>query len=344
MKHGKGPEARKRIVITGGAGFIGAHLCRRLLAEGHEVTCIDSFRTGRLSNLDPIATHPGFRIIQADVTRFETVGLDPADEIYHLACAASPPHYQADPIHTMMTCVVGTAAFLDYAARCGARFLLASTSEVYGDPEVHPQTESYRGAVNPTGPRACYDEGKRAAEALAYDHARAGGVGVRVARIFNTYGPLMRADDGRVVSNFIAQALAGRPLTLYGTGLQTRSFCYVSDMVEGLMRLMGHPEPVLAPVNLGNPEERTMRELAETVARLCNVPLRMAQHPLPKDDPHRRCPDISRARSLLGWAPRVGLEAGLAETIASHRQAEHRAAPQILATGTREACAVPSPG
>jgi UDP-glucuronate decarboxylase len=309
----------KTALVAGGAGFIGSHLCDALLADGATVVCVDSYLTGREQNLAHLAAEPRFDFIEADVT-------DPVlprlcsikgrfTHIYNLACAASPPHYQADPEHTMLTNVVGTDNLLRLAEAQGARFLLSSTSEVYGDPEIHPQPESYRGWVSCTGPRACYDEGKRAAETLAFDFARSGRAEVRVARIFNTYGPRMRPDDGRVVSNVICQALAGEDITIYGDGSQTRSFCYVSDLVDGLMRLMDS-EVAGAPVNLGNPDELTVSDLVDRVLRLTGSPSRVTYHPLPVDDPRRRKPDIGAATRHLGWQPRVALQQGLERTAA----------------------------
>lgn len=310
---------QKSVAVTGGAGFIGSHLCARLIDAGCRVCCVDNLRTGRLRNLRRFRGNADFKFIKRDVISLTKDDLPPVDEIYHLACCASPPHYQADPIHTMMTCVAGTLGALRCAATFGARFLLASTSEVYGDPEQHPQTESYRGAVNVIGPRACYDEGKRAAEALTYDFVRLYGASVRVARIFNTYGPAMRADDGRVISNFITQALNGEPLTIYGDGGQTRSFCYVDDMAAGLIKLMEAPGRALDPVNLGNPAEHSMRELARLICRLTGAELCFESHELPEDDPRRRRPDISRAKALLGWRPKTDLETGLKLTIDAFR-------------------------
>jgi UDP-glucuronate decarboxylase len=303
----------KIALVAGGAGFVGSHLCDALLAEGMFVVCVDSFLTGLKSNVAALENNPRFRLVEHDIShpleqesRF--------DEIYNLACAASPARYQADPPHTMMTSVAGTYHLLSLAELCGARFLLASTSEVYGDPEAHPQREDYRGNVSCTGPRACYDEGKRAAEALAFDFLRLGRADARVARIFNTFGPRMRADDGRIVSNFIAQALRGRPLTIYGDGMQTRSFCYVSDLVAGLIALMrAEPNPE-SPVNLGNPEEHTVLEFARIVGNRVGS-AGMEYRPLPVDDPRRRRPDIGLAESLLDWSPRVSLEDGLERTI-----------------------------
>lgn len=304
----------KTVLVAGGAGFVGSHLCDLLLGQGHRVICLDNYLTGTQANVRPLENHPSFAFIRADIC--EPLQIDErVDEVYNLACAASPPHYQADPVHTMMTCVVGTRNLLAVAERDQASFLQASTSEIYGEPEAHPQVEDYRGNVNCTGPRACYDEGKRAAEALCFDVLREGRVDARVARIFNTYGPRMRADDGRIVSNLIVQALSGKPLTVYGTGLQTRSFCYVSDLVAGLNALMEvDPNPRL-PVNLGNPAEFTILELAELVADMVQTSSALEFRPLPTDDPTRRRPDVTRARTLLGWTPKVGLAAGLDATI-----------------------------
>jgi UDP-glucuronate decarboxylase len=305
---------RQTILVTGGAGFIGSHLCEKLIADGAFVVCVDSLLTGRLQNLAPVMGNRRFEFIERDVLAAPPRGLRP-DQIYHLACAASPPHYQADPVHTMMTCVQGARNYLDLARDSGARFLLSSTSEVYGDPEVHPQREDYRGAVNITGPRSCYDEGKRAAEALVSDYCRAWGVDVRIARIFNTYGPRMRRDDGRVISNFIAQVLGNEPITIYGDGSQTRSFCYVDDMVRGLEALMNNDDVGAAPVNLGNPAEFTVAEVVELAIELAGAPQRIVRMPLPQDDPRRRRPDITRARTVLGWGPTVPLRAGMRLTM-----------------------------
>ncbi len=305
---------KRTILVAGGAGFVGSHLCEALLEQGHRVICLDSFLTGREENILPLCTYHDFRMVRGDVRA--PVGFrERLDRVYNLASPASPPHYQADPIHTMLTNVEGTARLLDLARDHGARFLQASTSEVYGDPEIHPQNEDYPGRVSCTGPRACYDEGKRAAEALCFDHARAG-LDVRVARIFNTYGPRMRPDDGRVVSNFLVQALSGRDITIYGKGRQTRSFCYVSDLVAGLIALMEAPRAPKTAINLGNPEEFTILELALQVQALVPGGARLVFRPLPVDDPKRRRPDISRARELLGWAPRVSLDRGLPQTAA----------------------------
>jgi UDP-glucuronate decarboxylase len=306
-------------LVAGGAGFLGSHLCATLLQQGRAVTCLDNLQTGRMENLAPLVDHPGFAFVQADVVDPlpEQIGHGGFDEIYNLACAASPPAYQRDPEHTLMTNVLGTRHLLHLAERSGARFLLTSTSEVYGDPIEHPQNEAYRGNVNITGPRACYDEGKRAAETLCFDFHRHDRADVRVARIFNTYGPRLDPLDGRVVSNMVAQALSGRTLTVYGTGQQTRSFCYVDDMIRGLVALMRHEGPQPGPVNIGNPAEVTMLELAELITTIVDASDRMVVHlPLPIDDPQRRRPDISRARAMLDWGPRVGLEEGLRATIA----------------------------
>lgn len=306
--------ARKTVLVAGGAGFVGSHLCETLLQQGCRVICLDSFLTGTPENVLPLCNHSEFRLMRKDVSEPFLVQ-EKVDQIYNLASPASPPHYQADPVHTMLTNVVGTAALLEIAARDGARFVQASTSEIYGDPEIHPQREDYVGHVNCTGSRACYDEGKRAAEALCFDFVRAGRADVRVARIFNTYGPRMRPDDGRIVSNMIVQALTGKPMTIYGTGEQTRSFCFVTDLVAGLIALMEVETPPDAPVNLGNPEEFTISQLAHLVRE--QIPNRAAivHCPLPEDDPKRRQPDIGRAKALFGWSPRVSLAEGLPQTI-----------------------------
>ncbi len=305
----------KTVLIAGGAGFIGSHLCEALLAEGARVICLDSLLTGRMENLDPLRRNPCFDFVRADVTDPLPRGLR-ADYVLNLACPASPPRYQADPVHTLMTSVIGTRNLLALAEACNARFLQASTSEVYGDPTVHPQPESYLGNVNPIGPRACYDEGKRAAETLCCDQIRRSGAEVRIARIFNTYGPRMLPDDGRVVSNVVMQAIEGRPITVYGEGRQTRSFCYVDDLVSGLLRLLWHPGPVDGPVNLGNPAEITILELIGEVLGQTRSASPIVRRPLPVDDPRRRCPDITLARKLLDWKPAVPLREGLRRTIA----------------------------
>ena len=301
-------------LVTGGAGFLGSHLIDRLMEAGDEVICLDNYFTGRKANIARWIGHPRFELIRHDVT--EPIKLE-VDRIWHLACPASPIHYQFNPVKTAKTSFLGTYNMLGLARRVGARLLLASTSEVYGDPEVHPQPESYWGSVNPIGVRSCYDEGKRIAETLCFDYQRMNDVEVRVARIFNTYGPRMLPDDGRVVSNFIVQALRGEPLTLYGDGSQTRSFCYVSDLIEGLIRLMNGDHT--GPINLGNPNEFTIRELAELVRIQINPELQLVEKPLPQDDPQQRQPAIDLAREQLNWQPTVSLELGLAPTIDSFR-------------------------
>jgi UDP-glucuronate decarboxylase len=304
----------KRILVSGGSGFLGSHLCERLLAEGNEVICLDNFFTGRRENVDHLLDLHSFELVRHDVC--DRIILE-VDEVYHLACPASPIHYQRNPVRTIRTCVQGTLNMLDLAREVRARILLASTSEVYGDPLTHPQTESYWGNVNPIGERACYDEGKRCAEALAVSYARQYHVGVRIARIFNTYGPRMLESDGRVVSNFIVQCLRDKNLTIFGSGEQTRSFCYVDDLVEGLIRLMNSSEE--DPVNLGNPGEFTMLELAEKVRQQTGSRSEIIHEALPADDPVRRRPDISRAIERLGWKPTIALDEGLARTIADFR-------------------------
>jgi UDP-glucuronate decarboxylase len=309
----------KLVLVAGGAGFLGSHLCDALLSEGAHVVVLDSFLTGRKQNLRHLEHEPRFDLIDSDIIKPLPSRLRGKrakfDAIYNLACAASPPHYQASPEHTMLTSVVGTHNLLTLAEEIGARFFLASTSEIYGDPEVHPQKESYWGNVNPTGPRACYDEGKRAAETLTFDFDRAGRADVRVARIFNTYGPRMRADDGRVVSNIVCQALDGEDITVYGDGSQTRSFCYVSDLIEGFMRLMAYEGAFPGAVNLGNPVELTVGDLAQRVLAMTGSSSRVVSRPLPVDDPRRRRPDISRAKQVLNWTPKTSLEVGLKATI-----------------------------
>jgi len=302
----------KRTLITGGAGFIGSHLCEQLLSQGKEILCVDNYFTGSRQNLASLINQAGFELLRHDVTfplYVET------DHIYNLACPASPVHYQFDPVQTTKTSVHGAINMLGLAKRTKARILQASTSEVYGDPAEHPQTESYNGNVNPIGPRACYDEGKRCAETLFFDYYRQHKLAIRVARIFNTYGPRMLANDGRVVSNFIVQALQNAPITVYGNGRQTRSFCYVDDLVRGLINLMKAPDSFTGPVNLGNPVEVTILELAENIIRLTNSKSKIVNKPMPEDDPTRRRPDISLAKSALDWAPEVQLEEGLERTI-----------------------------
>jgi UDP-glucuronate decarboxylase len=306
----------KRILVTGGAGFIGSHLCRRLVQDGHEVLCVDNFFTGTRANISDLLGNPRFELVRHDVTFPLYVEVD---EIYNLACPASPIHYQHDPVQTTKTSVHGAINVLGLAKRLRARVLQASTSEVYGDPEQHPQTEEYWGRVNPIGPRACYDEGKRCAETLFFDYHRQHKLEVKVARIFNTYGPNMHPNDGRVVSNFIMQALRGDPITLFGDGSQTRSFCFVEDLVDGLVRLMASPAQITGPINLGNPNEFTMRALAEKVLNLTGSKSKLMYLPLPQDDPRQRQPDISKAQAHLGWVPNVQLHEGLATTIAYFR-------------------------
>jgi UDP-glucuronate decarboxylase len=326
MKNGK----TKLVLVAGGAGFLGSHLCDALLSDGAQVIAVDNYQTGRKQNLRHLEREPRFDLIDADVIETLPMRLRSGrlkfDQVFNLACAASPPHYQSNPEHTMLTSVLGTHNLLSLAEKCGARFFLASTSEIYGDPEVHPQTESYWGNVNPTGPRACYDEGKRAAETLTFDFERAGRAEVRVARIFNTYGPRMRADDGRVVSNVICQALAGDDITVYGDGRQTRSFCFVSDLVDGFMRLMAYEGELPGAVNLGNPNELTVGDLVKKVIAITGSHSAIVQRPLPVDDPRRRRPDIARAAKYLNWAPKTALEAGLKATVAwfAKEQEEHQ--------------------
>ena len=305
-------DSRKRVLVTGGAGFLGSHLCERLIAAGHDVLCVDNLFTGTRRNIAHLLPEPGFEFMRHDVTFPLFVEVD---EIYNLACPASPVHYQHDPVATTKTSVHGAINMLGLAKRLKAKILQASTSEVYGDPSVHPQTEDYWGHVNPIGIRSCYDEGKRCAETLFFDYHRQHGLRIKVARIFNTYGPRMHPADGRVVSNFIVQALSGNSITLYGDGQQTRSFCYVDDLIEGLIRLMDSPDEVTGPVNIGNPAEFSMRELAELVLEQTGSRSPVRQEPLPADDPRQRQPEIRRARELLGWEPRVQLRDGLERTI-----------------------------
>ena len=301
-----------RILVTGGAGFLGSHLCERLVAEGHDVICLDNFFTSQKTNVVHLLGKPNFELIRHDVTL--PIFLE-VDQIYHLACPAAPGHYQFNPIKTIKTSVMGSINLLGMAKRCGAKILLASTSEIYGDPEVHPQPESYRGNVNPIGPRACYDEGKRAAETLFMDYYRMNKVNIRIVRIFNTYGPRMHPYDGRVVSNFIRQAITGKDITIFGDGDQTRAFCYRDDLVEGIKRMMNCKDDFIGPVNIGNPGEFTIRELAELVIELTGVSSKLVMKPLPADDPTRRRPDISLAKAKLDWQPKIPLREGLTKTI-----------------------------
>ncbi len=322
----------KRICVAGGAGFLGSHLCERLVGDGHSVVALDNFHTGGRENVAHLLSTGRLVVVDHDITRPFPSGLAPFDEIYNLACPASPVHYQSDPVYTLDVCATGTRNLLERAAFDGARFFHASTSEVYGDPEMHPQRESYWGNVNTLGPRACYDEGKRFAETLVMELGRQRAVPVRIVRIFNTYGPRMQLDDGRVVSNFVIQALKGEPLTIYGDGAQTRSFCYVDDLIDGFVRLMAANGAFVGPVNLGNPNEITMVELASEVLRLTGSRSRLIRLPLPQDDPKRRRPDIALARRLLGWAPTVSLERGLGRTVEYFRSSIDR--EPTKATGT----------
>jgi UDP-glucuronate decarboxylase len=317
-------SSRKRVLVTGGAGFLGSHLCERLVAEGHDVLCVDNFYTGTKDNIASLLDEKHFELLRHDVTFPLYVEVD---EIYNLACPASPVHYQFDPVQTTKTSVHGAINMLGLAKRVKAKILQASTSEVYGDPEVHPQKENYRGHVNPIGVRSCYDEGKRCAETLFFDYHRQHGVPIKVARIFNTFGPRMHPNDGRVVSNFIVQALRGRPITVYGKGRQTRSFCFVDDTVDALVRLMGSGDDFTGPVNIGNPHECTVLELAERIIGLASSTSTIVFEPLPPDDPVRRCPDVTLARAMLGWEPRVPLEEGLKKTIAYFESLQYRSAP-----------------
>jgi len=315
---------RSRVLITGGAGFIGSHLCSRLLKDGCEVLCVDNYFTGRRDNIAELLENPRFEVLRHDITFPLYVEID---QIYNLACPASPIHYQFDPVQTLKTSVIGAVNMLGLAKRTKAKILQASTSEIYGDPEIHPQTETYCGRVNIIGPRACYDEGKRCAETLFFDYYRQHRVRIKVARIFNTYGPKMMPHDGRVMSNFIMQALQGEPLTIYGSGSQTRSFCYVDDLVEGLVRLMASDDDVIGPFNLGNTEEVTMLELAQAVIELTGSSSRLDFRPLPADDPGRRRPDITLARSWLGWEPTVDMAVGVARTVEYFRGLLREARP-----------------
>lgn len=321
-----GPR-RRRVLVAGGAGFLGSHLCAALLRQGHAVLCVDNLHTGSTGNLAALLANPGFELLRHDVT--EPLHAE-VDMVYNLACPASPRQYQRDPIHTVRTSVLGALNLLELARRQRAPILQASTSEVYGDPEQHPQGEGYCGRVNPVGPRACYDEGKRCAETLFMEYRRQYGLPVKIVRIFNTYGPHMHPDDGRVVSNFVTQALAGAPITLYGQGSQTRSFCYVDDMVDALLRVMETADEVCGPLNLGNPAEVTMLELARTVRQLCGSSSVIEHRPAPGDDPARRKPDIALARRVLGWSPRTGLHDGLLRTIDYFRTLPRGVAPPGL--------------
>jgi UDP-glucuronate decarboxylase len=318
----------KRVLVTGGAGFLGSHLCERLVAAGSDVLCVDNYFTGRKDNVVRLLGDPHFEAMRHDITHPLFVEVD---EIYNLACPASPIHYQFDPVQTTKTSVIGAINMLGLAKRLKAKIFQASTSEVYGDPTSHPQPETYRGNVNPIGPRACYDEGKRCAETLFFDYYRQHNLKIRVARIFNTYGPRMHPNDGRVVSNFIVQALRNEPITLYGNGSQTRAFCYVDDLIDGFLALMAAPDAVTGPVNLGNPVETSVGELAEMVVALIGSRSTMVYHPLPVDDPVQRCPDITQAQTVLGWQPRTALEDGLSRTIAYF--------DQLLASGGQTAVA-----
>jgi UDP-glucuronate decarboxylase len=308
--------ARKRILVTGGAGFVGSHLCERLVNDGHDVICLDNYFTGTKDNVASLIGRNNFELMRHDVTFPLYVEVD---EIYNLACPASPVHYQYDPVQTTKTSVHGAINMLGLAKRTGAKIFQASTSEVYGDPEVHPQPESYRGNVNPLGPRACYDEGKRCAETLFFDYYRQFKTNIRVARFFNTYGPRMRPDDGRVISNFIVQALRGEPITIYGEGKQTRSFCYIDDLIAGVVKLMDATDDVTGPMNLGNPGEFSIAQLAQLVVEMTGAKSKIEYRPLPEDDPMQRCPDISFARRALGWEPTIALAQGLEKTIAYFR-------------------------
>jgi len=304
---------KKRVLVTGGAGFLGSHLCERLIADGHDVLCVDNYFTGRKDNIAHLLGNPNFEALRHDVCFPLYVEVD---EIYNLACPASPIHYQFDPVQTTKTSVIGAINMLGLAKRVKAKVFQASTSEVYGDPTVHPQTEAYRGNVNPIGPRACYDEGKRCAETLFFDYFRQHKTRIKVVRIFNTYGPRMHPQDGRVVSNFIVQALRGEDITVYGDGSQTRAFCYVDDLIEGWVRLMNTGDEITGPINIGNPMEIPVKELAERVIRQVGSKSKLVFRPLPVDDPLQRCPDITQAKAVLGWEPKVALEVGLAKTIA----------------------------
>ena len=331
--------SQKRILVTGGAGFIGSHLCERLVTAGQDVLCVDNFFTGRHNNIAPLQRSPNFQVLRHDVSHplFAEV-----DEIYNLACPASPVHYQYDPIQTTKTSVLGAINMLGLAKRCRARILQASTSEVYGDPQVHPQPEGYLGNVNPIGPRACYDEGKRCAESLFFDYRRQHGLTIKVVRIFNTYGPRMTAEDGRVVSNFILQALRDEPISIYGTGSQTRSFCFVDDLVDGLIRMMATDGSVTGPMNLGNPEEVSIHDLAALIIEMTGSRSRIVHLPAVTDDPRQRQPDISLARSKINFSPSVGLRQGLMRTIAYFERSLADTAPAQMQRVTRRAAPIES--
>jgi UDP-glucuronate decarboxylase len=327
---------QKRVLVTGGAGFLGSHLCDRLIESGHDVLCVDNFYTGTRRNIAHLLGHPAFEVMRHDITFPLFVEVD---QIYNLACPASPIHYQHDPIQTTKTSVHGAINMLGLAKRLNVPILQASTSEVYGDPEVHPQSEDYWGHVNPIGPRSCYDEGKRCAETLFFDYHRQLGLAIKVARIFNTYGPRMHPNDGRVVSNFIVHALEERPITIYGDGSQTRSFCYVDDTVDGLIRLMNSPGEVTGPINIGNPNEITVKQLAERILARTGSGAELKLCDLPADDPKQRQPDISRARELLKWEPKVALDTGLEKTIAYFRELAAEAAPTVVGIAPPDAAA-----
>ena len=308
-----------RILVTGGAGFIGSHLCEKLLEQGHNVVCVDNLFTGSRQNIQPLLQNPNFKFIEHDIVN--PLFLDEKiEQIYNLACPASPVHYQFNPVHTIKASTLGVINMLGLARKHGARILQASTSEVYGDPDVHPQTEDYRGNVNSVGPRGCYDEGKRCAETLFFDYHRMHGIEIKIVRIFNTYGPRMAFNDGRVVSNFILQALKNEPITIYGDGKQTRSFCYVDDLVDGLIKMMNSDVKITGPINLGNPNEFNISELAKKILELTDSESKIVYYDLPEDDPKQRCPDISKAKKLLDWEPTIELEYGLKKTIEDFRR------------------------
>ena len=324
----------KRVLVTGGAGFLGSHLCERLLAHGDDVLCVDNYFTGRKDNVAHLLANPHFEAMRHDITHPLFVEVD---EIYNLACPASPIHYQFDPVQTTKTSVIGAINMLGLAKRLKAKIFQASTSEVYGDPTLHPQPEGYRGNVNPIGPRACYDEGKRCAETLFFDYYRQHNLKIRVARIFNTYGPRMHPNDGRVVSNFIIQALQNEPITLYGDGTQTRAFCYVDDLIDGFVALMAAPEDVTGPINLGNPVETSVAELADLIIALIGSRSTITRHPLPVDDPVQRCPEITQAQAVLGWQPRTELNTGLTRTIAYFEKLLSQRGPELGRCAVRPA-------